>query len=109
MAQSEGTVEPIKVAVITGHHPFDVRGFAELFRGLDGIFSLSRAFVAPHLMRHLPERESLRVAELLARLVVTHLLEADDFMDLGDRRVVEALVRTRILPGLSVNRTPAHT
>lgn len=74
-----------------------------LFRGLDGIFSLSRAFIAPHLERHLPADEAVRVAELLARLVVTHLLEPEHFPDLGDRTVVEALVHTRILPGLSVS------
>jgi type 1 glutamine amidotransferase len=28
---------PIRTAVVTGRHPFDARGFAELFRSLDGI------------------------------------------------------------------------
>lgn len=30
-------MEPIKTAVVTGQHPFDARGFARLFRGLEGI------------------------------------------------------------------------
>lgn len=29
--------DPIKVAVITGHHPFDVIDFQELFRGMPGL------------------------------------------------------------------------
>ena len=36
---SSGSQDPdkVKVAVVTGRHPFDVRGFHHLFRGLDGI------------------------------------------------------------------------
>jgi len=30
-------MEPVKTAVVTGRHPFDARGFAELFRSLEGV------------------------------------------------------------------------
>jgi AcrR family transcriptional regulator len=73
------------------------------FRGLDGIFALTRAYFVPRLVRHLPEDEAGRVAELLARLVVIHLLESQSFVDLSDRDVAARLVRTRIMPGLSVH------
>jgi hypothetical protein len=73
------------------------------YRGLDGIFALTRAYFVPSLLRHLPEEEAGRVAELVARLVVIHLLEPQSFVDLSDRDVARRLVRTRIMPGLSVH------
>ena len=30
-------MDPIKTAVVTGRHPFDARGFAQLFRSLEGV------------------------------------------------------------------------
>jgi len=73
-----------------------------LFRGLDDIFSLCRVFVAPHLQRFLGADEAVATSELLARLVVMHLLSPGGSVDLTDRSAAEHLVRTRILPGLAV-------
>lgn len=78
-----------------------------LFRGLDDIFSLCRIFVAPHLGRFLEPDEAVAVSELLARLVVMHLLSPGGSVDLTDRSAADRFVRSRILPGLSI-RTPAE-
>ena len=57
-------------------------------------------FLVPHLERFVTTDEANRLAELMARLVLTHLLEPDAFIDLTDPGVVERLVRTRLLAGL---------
>jgi AcrR family transcriptional regulator len=80
-----------------------------LFRGLDDIFALCHVFVAPHLQRFVDHDEAVRLSELLARLVLSHLLEPDGFVDLTDPDATERLVRTRILPGLRLRSdAPPH-
>ena len=73
---------------------------AFLFRGAGELLTLSRMFLVPHLERFVTTDEANRLAELMARLVLTHFLEPDAFIDLTDPGVVERLVRTRLLAGL---------
>ena len=37
MSDASESSEPVKTAVVTGHHPADMRGLTRLFRGLDGV------------------------------------------------------------------------
>jgi hypothetical protein len=57
-------------------------------------------FLVPHLERFVSTADANRLAELMARLVLTHLLEPDAYIDLTDPAVVERLVHTRLLVGL---------
>ncbi len=37
MSHNAEQLPPVRLAVVTGRHPFDVRGFAHLFRSLEGV------------------------------------------------------------------------
>jgi AcrR family transcriptional regulator len=73
---------------------------ALLFRGAGELLTLSRMFLVPHLERFVSTAEANRLAELMARLVLTHLLEPAAFIDLTEPDVVDRLVRTRLLAGI---------
>ena len=57
-------------------------------------------FVAPHLAPHVGDEEAPRVAEWVARLVLTYTLAPTDNVDVGDEESARRLVRTFVLPGL---------
>ena len=57
-------------------------------------------FVAPYLAPHVGADEAPRVAEWVARLVLTYTLCPADSVDVGDEESVRRLVRTYVLPGL---------
>jgi AcrR family transcriptional regulator len=68
--------------------------------GLDRIFGAARGVLGPHLTRHLDERAAARVAEWLARIVLSYWLCPGDLVDLTDEASARELVRTRVLPGV---------
>lgn len=69
------------------------------FSQMDGILAVSSTFTAPFLGRWLDHEEAKRVAEWATRIVLSHLLNPADGVDLTDEARVRRLVRTFVLPG----------
>jgi AcrR family transcriptional regulator len=70
------------------------------FHHADRVLSAVSAFAAPYLAPHVGGDGALRVAEWVARLVLTYTLAPADGVDMGDEESVRRLVRTHVLPGL---------
>src|SRR3954470_6854547 len=73
------------------------------FRQADRVLSAVSLFAAPYLAPHVGDDEAPRVAEWVARLVLTYTLAPADTVDVGDEESVRRLVRTFVLPGLVTN------
>jgi AcrR family transcriptional regulator len=69
------------------------------FSQMDGILAVSSTFTAPFLGRWLDHEEAKRVAEWATRIVLSHLLNPVEGVDLTDEARVRRLVRTFMLPG----------
>jgi hypothetical protein len=69
------------------------------FSHMDSVLSVSSEFTAPFLGRWLDHDEAKRVAEWGARIVLSHLLNPSDGLDLTDEVRVRRLIRTFMLPG----------
>lgn len=82
------------------HEPGTVLPFVS-FDGLDPLLEQATAFVAPHLQRFVPESTAAELAELLARLVVSHAFEPSPYVDLTDPDQARRFVTTFVLPGLT--------
>jgi AcrR family transcriptional regulator len=77
------------------------------FHHADRVLSAISAFAAPYLTPHVGAEEAPRVAEWVARLVLTYTLAPADDVDTGDEESVRRLVRTFVLPGLVVHQQSA--
>ena len=55
-------------------------------------------FLVPLVDQYLPRRESARLVELLARLVISYFLAPSDHVDLGDAESARTFIATFILP-----------
>ena len=73
------------------------------FRQADRALGAVSVFAAPYLAPHVGDDEAPRVAEWVARLVLTYTLAPADTVDVGDEESVRRLVRTFVLPGLVTN------
>src|SRR5437763_116118 len=73
------------------------------FRQADRALDAVSVFAAPYLAPHVGDDEAPRVAEWVARLVLTYTLAPADTVDVGDEESVRRLVRTFVLPGLVTN------
>lgn len=72
------------------------------FDGLDPLLVASATFARPFLVRHLPDDQADEVAEWLARLLVSYVLDPTEHgLDLTRRADAEHLVRTYVLPGVA--------
>ena len=72
------------------------------FHELDALLARVRAFGGPLLERHLDADEAARTAEWVARIVISHTCSPSPGVQLTDEPAVRRLVRTFVLPGLSV-------
>ncbi len=70
------------------------------FRQADRVLSCVTGFAAPYLAPHVGEDEAPRVAEWVARLVLSYTLAPAEGVDVHDEASVRRLVRTYVLPGL---------
>ena len=70
------------------------------FHHADRVLQVISTFAAPYLAPHVGDDEAPRVAEWVARLVLTYTLAPADHVDVGDEESVRRLVRTFVLPGL---------
>jgi len=81
------------------HEPGTVLPYVS-FDGLDPLLGLATDFVAPPLTRFVPEVTARPLAELLARLVVSHAFEPSPFVDLADADDARRFVAAFVLPGI---------
>ncbi len=70
------------------------------FRQADRALGMVSEFAAPYLAPYVGDREAPRVAEWVARLVLSYTLAPADGVDVGDEESVRRLVGTFVLPGL---------
>jgi AcrR family transcriptional regulator len=82
------------------HEPGTVLPFVS-FDGLDPLLELATAFGAPRLRRFLPDATAAELAELLARLVVSHAFDPSPYVDLADPDQARRYVTAFVLPGLA--------
>ena len=70
------------------------------FDGLDTVLAAARLFVAPSLIRFVPRRDAIRLAEWATRIVVSYTIEPSAYLDLTDQAQVRRFVATRALAGV---------
>ena len=79
------------------------------FGPLDDLLARARLLGAPFLAPHLPDvREAGRAVEWVARIVISYTCSPGPGVDLCDDASVRRLVRSFVLPGLSVSLVPAR-
>ncbi len=66
--------------------------------GLPRIIRVATVFLVPLVDEYLPRRESARLVELLARLVISYFLAPSDHVDLGDPQSARTFIATFVLP-----------
>jgi len=66
--------------------------------GLPRIIRVATLFLVPLVDAYLPRRESARLVELLARLVISYFLAPSDHVDLGNAESARTFITTFILP-----------
>jgi AcrR family transcriptional regulator len=66
--------------------------------GLPRIIRVATVFLVPLVDEYLPRRESARLVELLARLVISYFLAPSEQVDLGDAESARAFIAAFILP-----------
>jgi len=72
------------------------------FKRLDAVFDAVGLAAAPYLSGFLGDDDARRVAEWVARLVISYTQAPSDQFDLADAASVRRLVRGFVLPGLAV-------
>ena len=73
------------------------------FERLDVVFDAVGAAAAPFLAPYVGAEHAGRVAEWVARLVISYTLTPSDQFDLADEESVRRLVRGFVLPGLATS------
>jgi AcrR family transcriptional regulator len=69
--------------------------------GLPRIIRVATVFLVPLVDEYLPRRDSARLVELLARLVISYFLAPSDHVDLGDAESARTFITTFILPAFA--------
>ena len=77
--------------------------------GLPRIIRVATLFLTPFADPYLPRRDSARLVELLARLVISYFLAPSDQVDLGDPESASQFVRTFIIPAFEPSTIDSHT
>ncbi len=91
--------ENAALTMLVTHEPDVLRPFLA-FDQVQPILTASRAFVAPHLARHLSADRAEQVAEWATRLVISFTFAPDRSIDLTDLDAATRFVERFILPGL---------
>jgi AcrR family transcriptional regulator len=92
------------LAVMLASSPGDTLGELTV-DGLPRIIRVATVFLVPLVDAHLPRRESARLVELLARLVISYFLAPSDHVDLGDAESARAFLSTFVLPAFEASLT----
>ncbi len=69
--------------------------------GLPRIIRVATVFLVPLVDEYLPRRDSARLVELLARLVISYFLAPSDHVDLGDPERARTFIATFVLPAFT--------
>jgi len=85
------------LAVMLASEPGETLGSLTV-DGLPRIIRVATVFLVPLVDQYLPRRESARLVELLARLVISYFLAPSDHVDLGDPSSARAFIATFVLP-----------
>ena len=85
------------LAVMLASEPGETLGSLTV-DGLPRIIRVATVFLVPLVDQYLPRRESARLVELLARLVISYFLAPSDHVDLGDPGSARAFIATFVLP-----------
>ena len=94
------------LSMLVTHEPDVLRPFLAFDR-VQPILTAARAFVAPHLARHLPTHRAEQVAEWATRLVISFTFTPDRSIDLTDLDQAVSFVESFILPGLDRDVLPS--
>ncbi|MEY4340224.1 MAG: hypothetical protein RLZ14_2074 [Actinomycetota bacterium] len=73
--------------------------------GLPRIIRAASTFLLPLVDPYLPRTQSLRLVELLARLVISYFLAPSDHVDLGDPESARLFLSTFVLPAFEPSLT----
>jgi AcrR family transcriptional regulator len=92
------------LAVMMASEPGDTLGQLTV-DGLPRIIRVATVFLVPLVDPYLPRRESARLVELLARLVISYFLAPSDQVDLGDADSARTFITTFILPAFHASIT----
>jgi len=71
------------------------------FAQMDLVLRTACAFAQPWLARHLDDEEAARLAEWVARILISYAAMPAEGVDIGDEESIRRLVRTYVLPGLN--------
>jgi len=71
------------------------------FKKVDVVLRQAAAIAAPHLARFLPAESVPRAAEWVTRIVLSHLLNPSDDIDLTDEAATRRFARQFVLPALA--------
>jgi AcrR family transcriptional regulator len=69
--------------------------------GLPRIIRMASLFLAPQVEPYLDRERSVRLVELLSRLVISYFLAPSDHVDLGDPDSATTFIRAHILPAFA--------
>ncbi|MDO9173312.1 MAG: helix-turn-helix domain-containing protein [Actinomycetota bacterium] len=85
------------LALMLASEPGDTLGQLTV-DGLPRIVRFATVFIVPLVDPYLPRRESARLVDLLARLVISYFLAPSDHVDLGNPESARPFITTFILP-----------
>jgi AcrR family transcriptional regulator len=92
------------LAIMLASEPGDTLGQLTV-EGLPRIMRVASVLLVPMVDAYLPRRESVRLVELLARLVISYFLAPSDHVDFGDAESARAFLRAFVLPAFHVSHT----
>lgn len=92
------------LALMMASEPGDTLGQLTV-GGLPRIMRVATVFLVPLVDPYLPRRESVRLVELLSRLVISYFLAPSDHVDLGDPESARPFIATFILPAFHTSLT----
>jgi AcrR family transcriptional regulator len=95
------------LAVMMATAPGDTLGQLTV-EGLPRIIRVATLFLVPLVDPYLPRRESARLVELLARLVISCFLAPSEHLDFGDEVSARAFIAHFVLPAFSHSVLPPH-
>ena len=92
------------LALMLASAPGDTLGQLTV-EGLPRIMRVATVFLVPLVDPYLPRRASVRLVELLSRLVISYFLAPSDFVDLGEPESARSFLTTFILPAFHTSLT----
>ena len=92
--------DDMHLAVMLASEPGDTLGQLTV-DGLPRIIRVATVFLVPLVDEYLPRRESARLVDLMARLVISYFLAPSDQVDFGNSESARTFITTFILPAFT--------